>query len=360
MKFKLLSIALGCFVLASCGVEKQILEEVLIAEIVGYDDAGEDKIKGTVVVGVPQPGEEANLGKEVYEAISHDINATRQQENAKTPFPIVGGRLTVILYGDELARRGLNEYVDTYRRDPMVGRDLYLAIVDGKAEDVVRMEPKLVRTPGVQVKELIEQNMRTNLTDVDLHKYLYASHGRGIDPVMPLLEKEGDLIVVKGIALFKKDKYIGQYIPYDDGFLFKILSENFKLGSYEIKWKDNDYTNINNVESRVDYHISDANRNPRVRVAVKTKANLLEVQGYNLNRAVDVNKIEAKAERILEKKLNEMVNMFQAYNIDPLALGDQAKSKTRNFDRKHWEAVYPHIPIDVDLDIEMIQTGISE
>ena len=263
MKIKLLLITLASFLMTACGGEKQILEDILIAEVVGYDDAGDKKIKGTVVVSVPQPGEEADLGKEVYEADSHDIKAARQQENAKTPYPIVGGRLTVTLYGEELASKGLNDYVDTYRRDPMVGRDLYLAVVHGKAEDVVKMEPKLIKTPGVQVKELIEQNIRTNLPDVDLHRYLYACHGKGIDPVLPLLETTGDQIRVRGIALFKTDRYIGKYIPYEDGFLYKVLSENFKLGSYEIKWKENDFTDINNVESRVHYHISNANQDQR-------------------------------------------------------------------------------------------------
>ncbi|WP_375090657.1 Ger(x)C family spore germination protein [Peribacillus sp. RS7] len=360
MKIKLLMITLACFLMTACGVEKQILEDILIAEVVGYDDAGDNKIKGTVVVSVPQPGEEADLGNEVYESISHDIKAARQQENAKTPFPIVGGRLTVILYGEELAGNGLNDYVDTYRRDPMVGRDLYLAIVHGKAEDVVKMEPKLIKTPGVQVKELIEQNIRTNLPDVDLHRYLYAVHGKGIDPVLPLLETAEDHIQVKGIALFKSDRYIGKYIPYEDGFLFKVLSENFKLGNYEIKWKENDYTDINNVESRVHYDFSNVNQDPKVRIEVKLKASLLEVQGYDLGKGVDLNKIEARAEHVIGNKLNEMVTMFQENNIDPIALGDHAKSKTRNFDQKHWEGAYPHIPIEVDLDIEMIQTGIAE
>jgi len=360
MKIKLLLISLASFLMTACGVEKQILEDILIAEVVGYDDAEDKKIKGTVVVSVPQPGEEADLGKEVYEANSHDIKAARQQENAKTPYPIVGGRLTVILYGEELASKGLNDYVDTYRRDPMVGRDLYLAVVHGKAEDVVKMEPKLIKTPGVQVKELIEQNIRTNLPDVDLHRYLYACHGKGIDPVLPLLETAGDQIRVRGIALFKKDRYIGKYIPYGDGFLYKVLSENFKLGSYEIKWKENDFTDINNVESRVHYHISNANQSPKARIEVKMKASLLEVQGYDLGKAVDLKKIEARAEHVIGKKLNEMVTLFQQNNIDPLALGDHAKSKTRNFDQKHWEEAYPDIPIEVDLDIEMIQTGIAE
>ncbi|PAK42421.1 Ger(x)C family spore germination protein [Peribacillus simplex] len=360
MKIKLLLFTLASFLMAACGVEKQILEDILIAEVVGYDDAEDKKVKGTVIVSVPQPGEEADLGKEVYEADSHNIKAARQQENAKTPYPIVGGRLTAILYGEGLASKGLNDYVDTYRRDPMVGRDLYLAVVHGKAEDVVKMEPKLIKTPGVQVKELIEQNIRTNLPDVDLHRYLYACHGKGIDPVLPLLETAGDQIRVKGIALFKKDRYIGKYIPYEDGFLYKVLSENFKLGSYEIKWKENDFTDINNVESRVHYHITNANQDPKVRVDVKMKASLLEVQGYDLGKAVDLNKIEVRAEQVIGKKLNEMVTMFQENHIDPLALGDHAKSKTRNFDQKHWEEAYPDIPIEVDLDIEMIQTGIAE
>ncbi|MBK5443860.1 MULTISPECIES: Ger(x)C family spore germination protein [unclassified Peribacillus] len=360
MKTKLLLITLGCVLMTACGVEKQILEDILIAEVVGYDDAGDHKIKGTVVVNVPQLGEEANLGKEVYEAISHDVKATRQQENSKTTFPIVGGRLSVILYSEELAGKGLNDYVDTYRRDPMVGRNLYLAVVHGRADDVVKIEPKLSKTPGVQVKELIEQNIRTNLPNVDLHHYLYASHGKGIDPVMPLLETAGERVRVKGIALFKKDRYIGKYISYEDGFLFKVLSENFKLGSYEIKLKDNDFIDINNVQSHVHYDILHANQEPKVRIEVKIKASILEVQGYDLGKPLDVKNIENKAEQAIEKKLNKMLTMFQENNIDPIAMGDIARSKTRNFNRKHWEEVYPHIPIDLAVDIEMIQTGIAE
>ena len=130
----------------------------------------------------------------------------------------------------------------------MVGRDLYLAIVHGKAEDVVKMEPKLIKTPGVQVKELIEQNIRTNLPDVDLHRYLYACHGKGIDPVMPLLETAGDRIRVKGIALFKRDKYIGKYIPYQDGFRYsKSLVKILSWGVMKSNGRKMIFSDINNV-----------------------------------------------------------------------------------------------------------------
>ena len=93
---------------------------------------------------------------------------------------------------------------------------------------------------------------------------------------------------------------------------------------------------------------------------MKIKASMLEVQGYDLGKPLDVKNIEAKAEQAIGEKLNKMLTMFQENNIDPIAMGDIARSKTRNFNRKHWEEVYPHIPIDLAVDIEMIQTGIAE
>ena len=51
-----------CIVLMGCGIQKRILEEVLIAEIVGFDDAGNNQIKGTTVVAVSRPGREKQQG----------------------------------------------------------------------------------------------------------------------------------------------------------------------------------------------------------------------------------------------------------------------------------------------------------
>ena len=44
MKIRLLLITLAGFLMTACGVEKQILEDILIAEVVGYD-AEDKKIK---------------------------------------------------------------------------------------------------------------------------------------------------------------------------------------------------------------------------------------------------------------------------------------------------------------------------
>ena len=350
-----------CIVLMGCGIQKKILEEVLIAEIVGFDDAGNNQIKGTTVVAVSRPGgETATRSKLVYKTVSYSAKDVRQKIGAEAPFPIVGGRLDVILYGEKLARKGLNKYLDTYHRDPNLGRDLYVGIVDGQAEKAVEVESKMTETAGVYTKELIEQNNKIMLPKFNLHSYIYSSHGKGLDPVMPLLEIKGDRIKIKGIALMKNDVYIGEYIPFDEGFLFKSLYENFKGGAYELKWKKDTYINISSVAAKSHYDISNANGQPSVKISVRMRGQLTEVQTHHLFEHPDLDKVEAKAEETLQNQLQKMVKKFQEYNIDPLAIGDRARSATRGFNQNHWDDVYSTIPITVKVDLKIIQKGISE
>src|SRR3954447_339151 len=361
MKRKGLLIVSICFIgLMGCGVEKHILEEILIAEVVGFDEEENNQIKGTTVVSVSRPGVEATRGKDVYQMVSHSIKDVRQTIGKEAPFPIVGGRLDVILYGEKLARKGLNSFMDTHHRDPNLGRDLFIGIVEGQADQVVKEEAKMTKTAGVYLKELIEHNTKTNLPENNFHSFFYSSHGKGMDPVVPLLTVKGDKVEIKGIALMKKDVYIGEYIPFNQGILFKSLYERPKGGSFELKWKENSYINISNVSSNSNYEISNANDRPSVKISVKMKGRLIEIQGYDLYKKPDIKKIEAIAERDLQRKMKDMVNRFQEYDIDPLAIGDRARSKTRNFNQKHWEDIYPTIPITVELDLVLIHEGISE
>ena len=69
---------------------------------------------------------------------------------------------------------------------------------------------------------------------------------------------------------------------------------------------------------------------------------LIEIQGYDLYKKPDFKKIEAIAERDLQREMKDMANRFQEYDIDPLAIGDRVRSKTRNFNQKHWEDISNH------------------
>ncbi|RFU63826.1 Ger(x)C family spore germination protein [Peribacillus glennii] len=359
MTKKLIIFIISFLVLTGCGVQDNILEDLLLAEVTGYDAAGKNQIRGSTVVAVSQSGEKSQMGKEVYAATTHTGKNFIQKTEAEASKRLVGGRLQAVVYGEELAKQGIYDYVDTYRRDPAIGRNLYLAVVDGKAEDIVKIESKMLKTPDVKTKELIEQNSQANLPETNLHTFLYYYYGDNMDPVMPLLKQEKDHIRVKGIALFKNDKYIGKHIPYEDGFLFKMLYGNFKNGIYEIRLKENSYMNIQNISSSVEYNIN-TNKKPAANISVHIEGSVVEVQDVDLKKRSVISKLERDAEKVFQKNLKKMVRMFQDNDVDPLALGDKARSQIRRFDKKHWYDIYPSIPVTVHVKVKLVQEGITE
>jgi spore germination protein len=360
MNLKKLILIFYCMIMAGCGVQDNILEDVLLAEVTGYDYAGKDKIRGSTVVAVSQSGENSKMGKEVYSATTHTGRNFIQKVESQAPRRLVGGRLAAVLYGETLAKKGIYDFVDTYRRDPSIGRDLYLAVVAGKAEDIVKIESKMLKTPGVKTKELIEQNIQTNLPEVNLHNFLNYYYGDNMDPVMPLLEVKHDHMRIKGIALFRDDKYTGKYITYQDGFIFKVLFGSFNNGLFEIRMKEDSYITAQNITSKVKYEIKDANGSPKVFISIEIRGGLLEVHEVDLRNPEAIPTIENKAKKVIEEKARRMVKMFQKINVDPLRMGDLARSQTRHFNRDKWDHIYPTIPVNIHVDVKLVQEGITE
>lgn len=345
----------GCDLL---GVQKNILEDNLLAEGVGFDAEGEGKIKSTAVVTSARTGKDVPAGKEIYQAVSYSAKSTRQKMESQTPYPVVSGRLEVIVYGTELAKKGLFPLVDTYSRDPSIGRKLILAVAEERAEPLVKLEKKQAGSPGVKLKEVITQNHRSILPDVNLHSFLYSYYGKGRDPVMPLIgEKKGNL-EVKGIALFKGDRYTGEYIPYQDGFLFKVLYEKFKKGLYEVKLKEG-YLAMSNIETEAHYTIKHANTEPEVKIDVELNGYVLEMEGRDM-REQDLGHFEQETAGIIKNKMEKMIRLFQKKHIDPLGIGERARSYTRHFSFEKWDREYPDIPIKLNVKVKLVQTGISE
>jgi spore germination protein len=55
-----------------------------------------------------------------------------------------------------------------------------------------------------------------------------------------------------------------------------------------------------------------------------------------------------------------MIKRFQREGIDPLGLGDQAKSQNRRWNEQQWKDNYPHAEVHVNIDTQIKETGIKE
>ncbi|MCP8968184.1 Ger(x)C family spore germination protein [Ectobacillus ponti] len=352
-----------CFLLlCGCGVESKILEDIQLSRAAAYDAAGDHKIKGTLAVTITPPGQggEVQTRNDVFVTSAHTGKTLRQLAQAESPKPILTGKVGVVLYGEELAKQGISPYVDGLRRDPSIGRDLYVALAEGEAGDILTVRPSMGEDPGSYIRHLLAQNEKGNFPETDLQEFLYHDKGEGMDAILPLLKRKGNHIRIQGIALLKKDKYIGKYIPYNQAFIYKMLDEPFKRGIYEFHIKKDIYVTFQSIASSVHYSITDGNTHPKVDILVKLKGRIVESGQLKIHDPRMLKKLEQHVSEITKKQAQAMIELFQKEHVDPLGIGDHARSQTRGFNMQRWDRQYSTMPISVHVDVNILESGITE
>lgn len=76
--------------------------------------------------------------------------------------------------------------------------------------------------------------------------------------------------------------------------------------------------------------------------------------------AKDLTKIKELGIQQFEEQMQTLVNRFQQRGIDPIGLGDVASSKIRHLNMEQWHDTYPSLDIDVNVDLTVIGSGITD
>ncbi len=99
------------------------------------------KFQGTILFPEYTHGVKSKPETQTTSARSLETIASRL--NAKSPHNVVVGQMRVVLFGKALGERGMGEIITNLQRDPNIGRDVQLAIVDGSAEELLNYGKKM-------------------------------------------------------------------------------------------------------------------------------------------------------------------------------------------------------------------------
>ncbi|WP_409298564.1 Ger(x)C family spore germination protein [Peribacillus sp. SCS-26] len=339
-------------------LEPVILEDVQLVSIYGYDYVDKKTIKGVISSPIIPMVENTPPKNEIFASKGHTSKNTRQKLQAESPEPLVTGRLNTLLYNKKIAKNGILSLITTMGRDPALGRATAMAIVEGEVEDLLEYDYKVTDTSAKYVEELLSHNSKDVIPKTNIHSFLDHYYLRGQDPFLPLIKKEKDRIRIKGIALFYDDRYVG-YIPYKECFVFKLLYENFNNGMYEFK-QDGNYVTVENLFSKNDINITDGNGSPKVRIDISIKGKITDAPKLVLTDKKVVSSVETALEKQIKRQSVQMISRFKKMNIDPLGLGEMARSHTYHFDFQRWKHNYRELPVDINVQVEITQTGTIE
>ncbi|WP_285765975.1 Ger(x)C family spore germination protein [Peribacillus sp. SI8-4] len=348
--------------LSGCmGVQTKVLDEINMVSAVSYDsdkDLGKRGFKATAVTPYYLPDKTVKTVS--FSANSNLSKETRDKTNLQSDKPIFSGKLKVAIFSKEMAKQHLFPLTDTFLRDPSIGGSLILAVADKNASDIITTKPEGIENEdvGSYLAKEINHNIKAGLLPkTNLHVFTYAYYAEGADTFLPVVDLKMGKPYVKGIALFNEDKYVYQTKGIES-ILFKMLLEHTSKLGYAAKL-DGDLVSIHNIRSKRSYTIKKPMTSEPITIHLKVIAFLREYSNPHPSKNF-TKKIEKQLEQDIEKKGEKLIKKLQDLDIDSLGIGDQVRTRTRNWDKKAWEKMYHTIPIRVKANVKIEESGVIE
>jgi spore germination protein len=337
-------------------VEKHIIDEISIENALGYDVAGGKKITGTVLI--PQFLPDKSILNTTLVTTGKTTRELSAKFEKKTNKPLERGSIDVVLFGENLARRGFFELIDSLQRDPDLGSRIRLAIIDGEAQDVLQ---GLYGNEGngIFIHDLLEHNMQSGVVPrINLHLFSAYHDSKGRTTYLPIIKKiNNNKLKINGLALFNDKRFV-QTIPATGMFYFKLLVDKNSQGENSIK-SGSKIAVVKSDTSKSKIKIHKGNGLTQVEVDIYITGTIREFTGKKFNH-----KEEEEIKKIFNKNVKRvtmgMLKDFQQKGIDPVGVGERVKSETRNFDWKKWKDDYKNVQFIVNSNMVITETGTIE
>ncbi|MFY4776760.1 Ger(x)C family spore germination protein [Metabacillus sp. RGM 3146] len=348
-------LALTILFLTGC-MQKEVIDEVNFVLAIGIDKGENDTKEGTDVIPVYQ--KDAPVQSEIISDSGKYysdmfVNLQKQSSN-----PLVYGKLEVALFGEDMAKEGFYDIIDTFERDSSIGSHVFLAVARGKASEILKGDYGTQGTADY-LYNLIKQNIETrDLPEENLHLYLYNYFSNGKDVYLPILKGTGEgKVAVDGIALFKNQSMVGE-IPSNDMMFFKLLTDKHTRGNYNLLLPNGKISSIRTIKSKEKLVIN--KKNPyEAKIDIHVTGYVPEYSGKKITQKI-LKEIEAAFKKIIEQKTSAMIEEFKKLEIDPVGFGDEVKHSIRYVKVMDWKKNYKNLKVKVNADVNISESGVVE
>jgi spore germination protein len=338
-------------------LEREIVDDINIESVEGFDLLEGDEVRGTFLIPIYQA--DKSISNETFSAVANMNRDLVRELQKKSSAPIVNGSLEVVLFNKDLAEKGLVQLVDALERDASIGTSLYLAVADGQVKEILDGKFGTEGT-GTYLSNLIKHNIeRRDVPKTNLHVFLSDYYQKGKNPNLPYLKLVDEKVMIIGAVILKKGK-LATVIPNKQLFYFKFLVDEYTDGAISIKLPNKEeYVTLRSIKTKRKIKVKWKNGEPQFHVHLKMDGVVKEYSGGKVDpkKSKEFQKV---FEKDLEKKTTELIAFFQKENVDPVGFGYEAKSRKRGFDFKKWEEQYPNVKIKVTSEVRIIGTGITE
>ncbi|MRG84704.1 Ger(x)C family spore germination protein [Salinibacillus xinjiangensis] len=311
-------------------------------------------------------GEGSEKNAWVLETVGHtvkDAMANLQQQLAEKLYM---GHLQIIVISEDLAKRGVTEINDYFRRNPEVRRTAWMVVNEKDASKVLEASPPVETVPSLYLSETLDNSVRFGkLPREYLGKYWIDLSDPGVDAILPTVKvQNNDRILLDGMAYFKGEKMVDKFPPIEIGVYMSIkeknpggygnpLSLSNEKGVYIVKATERK----SKIRTKVE------NGKPSATIEVKVDSDIVEEVNANHLDKETVNKLEEELSKKAKNIGEEFIKKLKEDGSDVLGLGARIRAKyAKYWDEKvktdeQWSEIYKDMDIQVNYEINIRRTG---
>lgn len=299
-----------------------------------------------------------STGYTVFDAVRNYLT----QSNRKLYFP----HNQIIVFGREAAQKGVRPILDFFLRGSEFRHKVLVLVADGKASDVLEAKMGLEKIPAMAIGRLVEAGAaNSQASAVTVQEFLTRLMNKSSAPVAPrievLKEKVGNKVLLKGTAVFKDDKLVGQLDNKESRGLLWITGK-VKNGVILVQCPGGSgkaSLEIIRTRSRIIPELREGKVN--IKVEISEEGNLSE-QMCSTVLAIPATQasLERRQAAVIQNEVKAVLQKARELNVDIFGFGEAVHRKYpaewKSLKLK-WDEVFPNLEVAVTVRTKIRRVG---
>lgn len=368
---KLILVITFAIILAGC-TEQKVLENISLTTLVGYELTDEGDLSATAII--RQINQDMESKVEVQSATAATSKWTRTKIDLKTSKTTGSGQLRVILFGEEMAKEGLDNGIHILKMNSEISNATYLAVVEGDLQELLEYSYKNITDIGQHIYQLIEHNIENHhAVSSTLHEVNRDKLSLVRNYSLPIIKKEEENIVISGIGLFNGGKIVGQ-LSAEDAFYILMLRGSTHNGILQLILPDSTLKKtvsdsseglpiaIDSIASKQKLKLKNTAL-PEFDLTIKLDCRIMEIDSdLSIDKPEIIEKLQNEINKKIESEINRIIKYSQEVNTDIFNFGEYYRAHVRNaeIDKDKWNELYPQMKANVTVKTRIIRDGVFQ
>ncbi|MGE7185643.1 Ger(x)C family spore germination protein [Peribacillus sp. NPDC006672] len=299
--------------------------------------------------------------------IGSNISEALSKLQSKIPRKIFWGHCKVFVFGEQLAKEGIQEQLDFLLRHPQPRERANVYVSEGKAKPILESVPPLESYSAKVLKELSDLHIGMLVTLQKLDEMLTGKPQAAVLPFIKILPPEkGEknlqgIPYIVGTAVFKKDKMTGTMTEKETRGLLWLRDE---MESYTVSIKPKGVKgeiSLSPVSAQIKIIPQIINDKWKLLVKINTEGTVIQNEtNLNLSSPNSIKVAEEAYQKGIEKRILLAFKQTQQKKADILGLGKVFYRKYPNQFNKvenQWNEVFAEMEVEIDVNANIRRQG---